>query len=175
MWTRTAVSGNHQLSRLLKRLDRFSIRLFGDGGEIGKNVGYPGIGNLHRRVSRHLVARGAQLREQRRIAKRRRVEPRPIAQRALPHNPMTTIATEFPEIGQTRFGIAFGHVLGLSGVGHENGQRRDPHTCSHGFRYSHQRPSDTMSMSAGSPLFTTSMPRLIAAAKSLGSETGPCA
>src|SRR5258708_40253989 len=99
MWTRTAFSGNHQLSRLLQSLDRFRIRLFGDGGEIGKYVGYPGIGNLNRRVSRHLVSRGAQLCEQRGITERHRVEPRPIAQRALPHNPMTTIAAEFAEIG----------------------------------------------------------------------------
>src|SRR5207247_2140384 len=107
------------------------------------------------------------------VTERRRIEPRTIAQRALPDNPMTAIAAEFPKIRQTRFGVAFGHVLGLRRSKHE--QCCDAYKSVHGFRCFHQRPSDTMSMRAGSPFFTTSMPRLIAAAKSLGSDTGPCA
>src|SRR5262245_14623496 len=80
---------------LLQRADRLHIGRFGKICEIGENVRHALIGNLHFGIGGHLVAWGAQLREQRGIAKCGRVQMRAVAQGALPDDAMAGVAAIF--------------------------------------------------------------------------------
>src|SRR6266545_3090645 len=89
--TTPIMGARHTGATLLQRLDRFCIGRLGEVGEIDIDVGNFGIGNLYRRVGRHLITRRAQLCQQRWESKRRCVEARTVAQRPLPDNAVAAI------------------------------------------------------------------------------------
>src|SRR6516164_8021395 len=92
---------------LLKRFDRFHVGRFRQVRQIGIDVGDALIRNHLRRERGHLVTRRAELLEQRGKGKRR-IDPRPIASRALPPRAVAGVAAIFHEVRFALLGVARG-------------------------------------------------------------------